>query len=103
MKKFLFALACLAFYNYSFAQTITWDGGAGNSDWFDALNWDTDALPGPTDEVFIEDATVLIAGTMDVTVQRLYLFGSADLTIDPLRSLSVSGFAGNDEGIEIQL
>jgi len=32
---------------------ITWDGGGGNLYWGDPLNWDTDALPGPWDDVVI--------------------------------------------------
>ena len=41
--------------------TITWDGGAGTSNWGDAANWNPDRLPTSTDHVCI--------GTPGVTVQ----------------------------------
>src|SRR5262245_3289627 len=33
---------------------VFWDGGAGTFDWNDALNWNTDSLPGPADDVTID-------------------------------------------------
>lgn len=33
--------------------TVAWDGGAGTDSWHDAMNWDGDVLPGPTDDVVI--------------------------------------------------
>jgi hypothetical protein len=33
---------------------VTWDGGGGDTDWRNALNWSGDALPGATDDVVID-------------------------------------------------
>jgi len=33
--------------------TVTWDGGAGTSSWFDAANWSDDKLPAAVDDVVI--------------------------------------------------
>ena len=37
------------------STVITWDGGGDGSSWDDALNWDTDTLPGASDDVIIDD------------------------------------------------
>ena len=34
---------------------VTWDGGGDGSSWDDALNWDTDTLPGASDDAVIDD------------------------------------------------
>ncbi|MBX9656515.1 hypothetical protein K2Y11_23100 [bacterium] len=35
------------------SAVVLWDGVAGTTNWQDALNWSTDALPGTTDDVRI--------------------------------------------------
>jgi len=100
MKKILFLLACnLAIFTYAFAATVTWDGGGGDTDWMNALNWDTDMIPTSADDVDIEDATVVLSNS--TTVQRIDLFGSADLTIDAGVTLTIDGFTGNDDGFDV--
>jgi hypothetical protein len=42
--------------------TVTWDGGGGDFSWHNPLNWSTDALPGPGDDVVIN-----VAGTPTIT------------------------------------
>jgi hypothetical protein len=32
---------------------ISWDGGGGNANWDNPLNWDTDVLPGAGDDVTV--------------------------------------------------
>lgn len=81
------------------AATVTWDGGAGTTDWFDVLNWDTDALPTSADDVDLDGNTVVL--TASTTVQRVYAGGSSDLTINVGITLTITGFAG-DDGLEIQ-
>src|SRR5262245_1249333 len=58
--------------------TVTWDGGAGGTDWTDALNWDTDTLPGAADDVVIPDLGTL--GAVDQTIT----FGSGSAAIRSL-------------------
>lgn len=82
------------------AATVTWDGGAGTNNWTDPLNWDTDALPTASDDVDLNGATVVLSA--NATVQRVYAAGSSDLTIDAGVTLTVTGFAGGDDGLEIQ-
>ena len=48
----------------AFPTTISWDGGGDGSSWQDPLNWDTDLLPGPADDVTIDmagDFTVVVS------------------------------------------
>jgi hypothetical protein len=56
---------------------VTWDGGAGNLNWSNPLNWSGDALPGPGDDVFINnlgaagpDQTIFFAA-VTTTVQSV--------------------------------
>jgi len=53
--------------------TVTWTGGAGTTNWTDAANWSTDALPGAGDDVVINVATA-------TTIQIAY----ANVSIDSL-------------------
>src|SRR4051794_15992844 len=34
-------------------STVSWDGGGGDFLWNNSLNWDTDALPGASDDAVI--------------------------------------------------
>ncbi|MFO0943020.1 MAG: hypothetical protein U0930_19965 [Pirellulales bacterium] len=50
--------------------TITWDGGAGTFNFGDANNWDSNTIPGLTDDAVIPDLagtpTIVVAGTRSV-------------------------------------
>jgi len=51
----------------AFAAAITWDGGAGTSNWNDANNWSGNAVPTSSDDVTINTAvTVLVNTAADV-------------------------------------
>ena len=47
------ALALLAGAASPALAVVTWDGSNGNGNWGEAANWDTNALPGPADDVRI--------------------------------------------------
>ncbi len=49
---------------------VTWDGGAPQNDWNDPLNWDTDTVPGPGDDVIVP-ITGTITSSADATVNRI--------------------------------
>lgn len=82
------------------AQTITWDGGASTTTWSDAANWTGDVVPGTGDDVDLNGATVVLTG--NTQVQRIYAGGSSNFTINSGVTLTVTGFAGGDDGLEIQ-
>jgi hypothetical protein len=63
-----------------FEPTIQWDGGGDGASWLDPLNWDTDTLPGPADQVLID-----VPGNITVT-HAAASFGSTPTEITSLRS-----------------
>gem|GEM_PF-1749058 len=99
MKNFLLLL-CFISSTALTAATVNWDGGAGTTNWMDAMNWDTDALPTTADDVYLDGVEVVL--TANTQVQRVYAGGSTMLTIDAGVTLTIDGFAGDDEGIEVQ-
>jgi len=98
MKRTLLTLACgMAIFAYSYAATITWTG-ATDSDWDTASNWDA-GVPTATDDVGIDDGTVVLSST--ATVLRISLLGSSELTIDAAAILNIDGYTLNDDGLEV--
>lgn len=90
MKKALFAaLAALATATVSFADTITWTGGAGTTDYATAGNWDLDRAPAETDDVVIDGAAVTVDGNSRIPLS---------LTLSNGASWSIGGqiWFGND-------
>lgn len=66
---------------------ITWDGGGGDLNWFNALNWSGNVVPGPADDVAIQAAelvTIAIQGAASVRSLRsdesLFVNGSLTVT-----------------------
>lgn len=56
----------------AYNAAVSWDGGAGTSNWSDGANWSNDLVPGVSDDVVIASAvTVNIAAS--TTVQSLTL------------------------------
>ena len=79
------ALVLLAFGPSRSAQalpscTVTWTGTAGDGLWETAGNWNTDALPGPTDVVCINETTTTVTYSGPDTLV-LAVRSSAPLTI----------------------
>src|SRR5437762_7068224 len=58
--------------------SVTWDGGGGNSDWNNPLNWNPDTVPGQQDTAVIDLAgTFTVALSTDVTIAGLTLGGAS--------------------------
>ena len=55
----------------TFAQTKTWDGGAGTSNWSDANNWSPNGLPSSSDYVIIDAGTVVIPNTFTANARGM--------------------------------
>ena len=59
---------------------VNWIGAAGTSDWFTASNWDLGVVPGPADDVAIDQAGAVVQiGSGDVTIHSLVLSQSLNL------------------------
>lgn len=50
---------------------LIWDGEAGDGQFFNALNWDPDSLPGPNDEALINMGGPVTATGLPIEVSRL--------------------------------
>ena len=72
---------------------VMWDGGGGDFEWNNALNWNTDALPGADDDVTIDfganDFTVVHSGGED-SINSLNSFASLDIAGGSLLVNSIS-------------
>ncbi len=64
-----FASVCPAAY-------IQWDGGAGTSDWNNAVNWNTDVIPGTADKAGFKTATGAVVTTTVPTFADMTLGGT---------------------------
>lgn len=98
--KLLFITMMLIAVNFKLtAQTIVFDGDVDN-DWNTAANWVGDVLPGTGNDVDLDGNTVVLSA--NTTVQRVYAGGSSNLTINTGVTLTITGFAGGDDGLEVQ-
>ena len=70
MKK-LVTIAIAALAGQLLADTITWTGGAGTTDWGTAANWDLDRVPQASDSVMISGsgAQVIFTPGGDMSIQ----------------------------------
>lgn len=98
MNKLITLFALFGLMSPLTAQ-VTWDGGAGTTNWEDATNWSTDMLPTSADQVVIDGSSVMLSSA--TTIQKLNINGSGALTVSSAGALTVDGFAGNDDGLEI--
>ncbi len=69
------ALALGAFASH--AATITWNGGAGNTDYATAGNWDLNRAPAETDDVVIDGAAVTVNGNYRIPASLTLLNGAS--------------------------
>src|SRR5205085_204521 len=77
--------------------TKTWDGGGGDSDWANGLNWSGDTAPVASSIVSIPTGvTITSSGT--VTIARL--FGRGNLTVSA-GSFTITGASALDGALTI--
>jgi len=98
MKKIsILALATLPAFTLS---AITWDGGGGDGLWNTPENWDTDAVPTSSDDVFIDNATVTINAPALAAELSLGNSGSSTVTLNVNSTLNYdSPFDSEDWGV----
>ncbi len=80
MKKQMLSIATAALAANLIADTITWTGGAGTTDWTAAGNWDLNRAPMETDDVVISGAAVTASGSRRIP-QSLTMSNGASYTI----------------------
>ncbi|MBL8812766.1 MAG: hypothetical protein JNM43_21555, partial [Planctomycetaceae bacterium] len=79
-------------------SAVQWDGGAGTTNWDDALNWDTDAVPTASDDVTVSSATVSISSSLSLNSLSL---NTSQLLITPSQVIAVNQlFFSSDSQID---
>lgn len=74
-----------------FVANMTWDGGAGTSNWGDANNWNTNVVPVASDNVDLTGANTININVAAVATNLLLNNAGLVLTINSANSLDVSG------------
>lgn len=87
MKKLLL-LICVFISAINFAQTHTWTGNGGDTNWFNSNNWDAGTVPNASSSVLINNSIVEIASNTAST-SSIDLDGNSELVLD--NSLMLSG------------
>lgn len=80
-KHYLSILTLLIFQNVLIAQSHIWTGNGGDQDWFNAANWSVNTVPGPSNDVIIDQNFIVIIESAPVIVTNIGLFGNANLTL----------------------
>ncbi len=83
-----------------YSAAVTWDGGAGTSNWNDALNWSNDAVPTDVDDVTLDNSSVAGAYTVNVNTNgdvNSLIVNGADIVLRPdasnARTMRIRDFA----------
>ncbi len=89
----------------AFSAAVTWDGGAGTSNWNDALNWSNDAVPTDVDDVTLDNSSVAGAYTVNVNTNgdvNSLIVNGADIVLRPdasnARTMRIRDFARLSNG-----
>lgn len=89
MKVYSLFFICLFFAITTNAQTISWTGNSSQH-WEDPDNWDTNTIPGPNDDVVIDNTSDPVVYDMQSsTIKSLSLRGTAQLIIERKATLEV--------------
>ncbi|MEN3039724.1 MAG: hypothetical protein ABDI07_11375, partial [Candidatus Kryptonium sp.] len=79
-------------------QVKKWDRGAGTDNWSDAGNWDSDGVPGPDDDVVLDNTYVsgnytinLPTGTVEIGALEISPDSGVTITIIGSSDLIVAG------------
>ena len=70
--------------------TITWDGGAGTSNWSDANNWNPDGVPSGTSDILLAGSATTINLDGDFEVHHLWITDNKTLNLGS-HNLAVQG------------
>ncbi|WP_020474715.1 LamG-like jellyroll fold domain-containing protein [Zavarzinella formosa] len=80
------------------AGAVTWDGGAGTFNWFDAKNWDDDIVPGDLDDVVIPD----LPGTPTIRIEPIQNSGMTNPTVS-ITNLTTNEALAIDWGTTVEV
>lgn len=113
MRKGFIVSIFFFFSTYTKAATITWDGSGLDGLWETAANWVGDVVPGPTDDVVLDNSSLggtytvtLPSGDVAVTVLSLTITpsGANNITLTlPNTNTSLNGFTATGTGDAVVL
>jgi len=98
--------------NDFFANKFTWDGGAGTSNWNDALNWSPDFLPTANDTVVLDNSNLpffsykVVLPNTPVLVNSIKIEANSGLTIAfelPNSNTASSALSLNSSSIALEI
>ena len=101
-----FILFAAVFISNDCTSQKKWDGGAGNNQWSNALNWTGNTLPSVIDDVVLDNAlvtgnyTVILPATA-VTVKTITITPAVSRTIDlslPSANTAIPGLTVSGPG-----
>ncbi|PZR25023.1 MAG: hypothetical protein DI535_19885 [Citrobacter freundii] len=86
MKKEIISCGLMFYSLICNGETLRWDGEAGDGQWVNELNWSIDRVPGPADEVVLDNT--FITGDYTVTLPSgNTLVSIVSLIIEPVSSI----------------
>ncbi|MEK7743029.1 MAG: hypothetical protein AAB578_01460, partial [Elusimicrobiota bacterium] len=57
------------------AASVSWDGGAGDGNWYSAANWSPDGVPAPADDVLIASSGVVVNASSPAVILNSLTLG----------------------------
>ena len=57
------------------AASVSWDGGAGDGNWYSAANWNPDGVPGALDDVLIASSGVVVNASSPAVILNSLTLG----------------------------
>jgi hypothetical protein len=92
----LFALSLSVFLGsnqeaQAISLTVSWDGGAGTSNWNDPLNWDTNVVPDSDDDITIDSDSIVFLNVNHSIISGSLTIGTGD-TLQILSGRVLSNF-----------
>jgi len=94
MKNKILILILILAHSVVSATEKTWDGGGGNSNWGNAANWNSDVLPGSTDNVTIGTGVSVTMTADYTTTGTLTLSGTGTIQMAGY-NLTIGGLTGS--------
>ena len=110
-KVFLIFFVFISFAYISVADTKTWTGFGGDSDWSNPINWSNGSLPLPTDDVLLDNTSLPVSyqiflPDIAVVLKTLHIIPSPGRNIElilPNTNVSLDALTATGPGYGIEL
>ncbi|HSZ33326.1 MAG TPA: hypothetical protein VK772_08440 [Puia sp.] len=110
-RFFSFLIVFISFAYISFADTKSWTGFGGDSDWSNPINWSNGSLPLPTDDVLLDNTSLPVSyqiylPDIVVVLKTLHIIPSPGRNIElilPNTNVSLDALTVTGPGYGIEL